>query len=224
MKKLISILMVIYVLCSFTGCAEPAEIELNPYVTVNFEGEDTEIYVSDYEIDVKGIFNDYEKALKNVKQRDLKKLLEDAITFEEDSYFSEGDKIKLEWNIDEDALEEFEEENNVELIFDDFKVTVETDGGNSKKSATAKADGGLLRVPRKTLILVIGLATVRFPMMAGFLISTAGTMNSREEFRTIIRDIKSLIQQQEKSVLLLLNGTLYLPQTMHTRTTLIRLF
>ena len=138
MKKIVSFMMLLCMLFSFSGCSEPAEIDLNSYVVLYYNGSDTQGYIEDYEIDIAGIFNDYAKALKNVKQRNLGKLLEGTISFDNDSDLSNGDKVKILWNMDEDELDKFEDENKVELVFSNFRM--EVNGLEERQDSAATAE------------------------------------------------------------------------------------
>ncbi len=125
MKKTFKLLIMLlfFTLC-FSSCGKITEIDINSYVEVEFEGNDMLGFIADYEFDAKEMLSDYEKELKDVSKKDLRNLLEDAISFDVSSYLSNGDKITVTWDIDEDDLQEFEKENKVKLVFEDFTLKV----------------------------------------------------------------------------------------------------
>lgn len=125
MRKLSKLLLLLLLAGCLAGCGGPEEISINSYVDVEFEGYDTLGFISEYEFDAKQMLRDYEDNLEDVSKKDLEKLLQEAIEFGKTSELANGDEIEVTWNIDEDDLAEFEEENKVKLIFSDFTIVVE---------------------------------------------------------------------------------------------------
>ncbi len=125
MKRIIKLLMLLLCIGCLTGCGGPKEVEINAYVDVTFEGYDTLGVIAEYKFDAKQLLKDYEKELENVSKKELERLLEAAIQFDKTTELTNGDKVTVEWDIDEDDLQEFEEEKGIKLVFADFTIIVE---------------------------------------------------------------------------------------------------
>lgn len=125
MKRTMKLLMILFAVLCLTGCGGPKEVAINTYVEVNFDGYDTLGTVTECEFDAKQLLKDYEKELEEVSKKELERLLGEAMVLEHPVELSNGDKITVDWDIDEDDLLEFEEEHGVKLVFDEFTIVVD---------------------------------------------------------------------------------------------------
>ena len=126
MKKKCLLSVAVLMMLGLVGCGGTTEIDINTYVEVEFSGYETLGQISEYEFDTKKMKSDYEDDLGEVSKKTIEKLLQEAISFEDATNLKNGDEVTVVWNIDEDDLTEFEEENKVKLVYSDF--TIEVDG------------------------------------------------------------------------------------------------
>lgn len=144
MKKInVAALSAVLMLVVFglAGCGKKtAQIEVNKYIKVEFEGYDGMGYVASTEFDARKMLNDNEGAMKDASKKDLTKLFDEKFVFKQEDleHLKNGDKLDIKWKTDEDRITKFEKEYNVKFVYEDFDVEV---SGLAKMESVDVFDG-----------------------------------------------------------------------------------
>jgi hypothetical protein len=121
MKKSIVVGIIVLAL-GITGCGalkpEPQEVDLEDYLSYEFSGYDGE-GIAEFVLDYDGMIDDSEN-LERCNPAKLRDAI--SVSLSQADGLSNGDEIRVEWDVD---AEDLEEEYNVDFKFDTVEITVE---------------------------------------------------------------------------------------------------
>ena len=109
------------------GCGKkPTVIDPSEYLTLTFSGYDGFGTFESKNFDAAALRSDYEEELGDITKNKLTSLFANGATLSitDNSSYSNGDKISITWNVDEETLTEIEEECNVSFTLVDFEYIV----------------------------------------------------------------------------------------------------